>query len=67
MTRIICDNHKCRYNQDEECTAATMHYADRLCRTFRRIRTEDVMQPENRARCEKRGGKYKANSGRVLK
>lgn len=67
MTRIICDNKKCKHNIEDECTAAVMHYAGRLCRTFSRIRTEDVMQPENRARCQKRGGKYKADSGRVLK
>ena len=67
MTRILCDNRKCKFNIEDECTAAVMHYADRLCRTFSRIRTEDVMQPDHRARVKKRGGKYKADGGRVLK
>ena len=67
MAQIFCDNRKCKHNIEDECTASVMHYVGRLCRTFRRIRTEDVMQPENRVRCQKRGGKYKADSGRVLK
>lgn len=65
MARIICDNHKCEFNHEEECTAAVMHYADRLCRTFRRIRAERVMQPDHRPRCRKSGGKYKSNGGRL--
>ena len=67
MTQIICDKEKCKYNQDGECTARVMHYAEKLCQTYRRIKIENVMQPDHRPNCSKRGGKYKANSGRVLK
>ncbi len=67
MTRIICDKDKCEYNQDGECAARVMHYAERLCQTYRKIKIENIMQPEHRTNCQKRNGKYKANSGRVLK
>lgn len=67
MARVLCDNRKCHYNEEDICTAATLHYADRLCMTYRPIRIEEVMRPDHRPSCSKRGGKYKSSGGRVLK
>jgi len=64
---IICNNKKCVYNEGGECTARTMSYIDRLCRTFKQERIQDIMQPNFRSRCRKKSGKYKIDSGRLLK
>ena len=55
------------YNEDGECTAQSMSYIDRLCRTFKKERIQDIMQPHFRSRCRKQSGKYKVDGGRVLK
>lgn len=67
MPDIICDNVKCIYNHDHECTATEMRYLDRLCMTYRKERTKDIMQPSFRSRCHRDGGKYKSDKGRVIK
>lgn len=67
MAKVVCDKHKCAFNDDNACTAATLHYAGRLCMTYRPIRIEQVMRPDHRPTCSKRGGKYKPGGGRVLK
>ena len=67
MARVVCDKRKCRYNDDRECTAATLYYANRLCMTYKPVRMEDVMSPDHRPTCTKRGGKYKPGGGWVLK
>ena len=67
MAKVVCDRRKCRYNDDHECTAARLYYANKLCMTYRPIRTEEVMHPDHRPDCSKRGGKYTPGRGRVLK
>ena len=67
MAKVVCDKHKCEFNDDDLCTAATLHYANRLCMTYRPVRIEQVMRPDHRPTCTKRGGKYKTGGGRVLK
>jgi len=64
---VICNNTRCAYNEDGECTARSMSYIDRLCRTFKKERIQDIMQPDYRSRCRKKNGKYKADGGRLLK
>lgn len=67
MPDILCNNTKCAYNDSGECSARRMSYIDRLCRTFKKENARDIMQPEFRSRCRKRGGKYKTDGGRLLK
>ena len=67
MARVVCNKHKCRYNEESECTAAVLHYVGRLCMTYKPVRMEDVMRPAHGPTCTKCGGKYKPGGGRVLK
>ena len=67
MPDIICNNTRCTHNEGGECTARRMSYIDRLCRTFKKETTKDIMQPDFRSRCHRERGKYKSDKGRVLK
>jgi len=67
MARVVCDRHRCQYNDDHECKAARVYYANKRCMSYRPVRIEEVMRPDHRPSCSKRGGKYKPGGGRVLK
>lgn len=67
MARVVCDRRKCKYNDDRECTAAKLYYANRQCMTYKPMRMEEAMRPDHRPACSRRGGKYKSGGGRVLK
>ena len=40
MARVVCDRRKCKYNDDRECTAAKLYYANRQCMTYKPMRME---------------------------
>lgn len=67
MPTILCNCRKCEFNHNMECTAATVYCTDTNCKTYSRIRTRSVMQPEHRPLCHKSGGKYKSDHVRLLK
>jgi hypothetical protein len=54
VARVVCDRRKCKYNDDDECRAATLHYANRLCMTYRPVNIEQVMQPDHMTACSAR-------------
>jgi len=67
---IYCDDTECQYHNRDGCTAPEVHHStDRFCTTGRRKPKDDhaeLMRAGN-PNCHKDNGKWKSNSGKVLR
>ena len=63
VTEIKCIKRKCLHNEQGICTAKTIEY-DGLCQTYA---TPDFMMRTKTAHVSKRHGRFKRNSGEVLR
>ena len=63
VTEIKCIKRKCLHNEQGKCTAKTIEY-DGLCQTYA---TPDFMMRTKTAHVSKRHGRFKRNSGEVLR
>lgn len=63
VTEIKCIKRKCLHNEYDRCTAKTIEY-DGLCQTYA---TPDFMMRTKTAHVSKRHGRFKRNSGEVLR
>lgn len=63
VTEIKCIKRKCLHNEQGICTANTIEY-DGLCQTYA---TPDFMMRTKTAHVSKRHGRFKRNSGEVLR
>ena len=66
MSTVYCNNDKCKFFENQACTAAIVYYVDRLCMSFRkRPHTENYrnLMRTFETNCDKNsaGGGYKSS------
>lgn len=70
MVNLHCNNIKCKYNIELDCTAGDAYYINRLCVTFRNKPREEnyrrLMQPDVGI-CHRERGSMRHEGNGVLK
>lgn len=68
---LYCNNEGCRFNEEHQCTCASVFYINRLCVTYKRknkkMNGKELMQAPFSPGCKKESGKFKSNRINILK
>ena len=67
---LYCNNEGCRFNEEHQCTCASVFYINRLCVTYKKrhkeINGKDLMKPPFNPLCKKESRKFKSSKVNVL-